>query len=298
MARRAIALASLTALLVPGALQAQSYQDTFSEQRYLEPVTTEAAAQAAPRMTFRQLTDIALPGPLPGRGAKLVEGEIEIPVAGGVAVSGWLEGSVPRIIRQQPAGEAAADEWSYSPKGDFRCSVLDSGHILAQKGCRDCGKKWRKKWKLRVAGSDMAPPLITEERAFYGGLDNRVYCVKRRNGHRVWDSDIPGRISQPLALWRREGLQEEADDIELIILVPDDGRSIIALDSATGSRTASFDLPQNGGQLKGSPIITTDGKIVVARQLYAAAQASLMVFDLVEPGEPRLSEQPSRSARR
>jgi hypothetical protein len=279
-------------LLLPGALQAQSYQDTFSEQRYLEPLIAEQAVQAAPRMAFRQFNDIPLPGPLPGRGPRLVEGEIEIPVAGGVAMSGWLEGSVPRIVRQPPAGEAEPHEWSYSPEGDFRCSVLDSGHILAQKGCGDCRKKWRKKWKLRVAGSDMAPPLLTDNRAFYGGLDNRVYCLKRRNGHRMWDSDIAGRVSQPLALWRSDG------EVELIILVPDDGRSIIALHAATGSRTAAFDLPQNGGQLKGSPIVTTDGKIVVARQLYAAAQASLMVFDLVEPGEPQLNGQQSRSARR
>lgn len=297
MGRRAIALAPLIVLL-PVALQAQSYQDTFSEQRYLEPLITEATVEAAPRMTFRQLTDISLPGPLPGSGPRLVNGEIEIPVAGGVAISGWREGAKPRIVRPASASEAGPLEWSYSPKGDFRCSVLESGHILAQKGCRDCGKRWRKKWKLRVAGSDMAPPLLTGNRAFFGGLDNRVYCVKRRNGHRVWDSDIPGRASQPLAMWRRGGIAESAEEVELIILVPDDGRSIIALDAATGSRAAAYDLPQNGGQLKGSPIVTTDGKIVVARQLYAAAQASLMVFDLVEPGEPQISGQPPRSARR
>jgi hypothetical protein len=269
----------LIVLLLPLAAQAQSYQDTFSEQRYLEPVTAEPQEQSAPRMAFRQLHDIALPGPLPGRGPRLVEGEIEIPVAGGMAMSGWLEGSAPRIVRRSATHEAETQEWSYSPKGDFRCGVLESGHILAQKGCRDCRKKWRKKWKLRVAGGDMAPPLLTGNRAFYGGLDNRVYCVKRRNGHRLWDSDIPGRVSQPLAMWRSGG----TDEVELIVLVPDDGRSIIALDTVTGSRVAAYDLPQNGGQLKGSPIVTADGKIVVARQLYAAEQASLMVFDLVDP---------------
>lgn len=298
MDRRVIALAPLIALLLPGTTSAQSFRDTFSEQRYLEPLVTEPTERPVPRMTFRLFNDIPLPGPLPDRGPRLVDGKIEIPVAGGVAMSGWLKGSQPRIIPHQPAGEDEASEWSYSPQGDFRCRILQSGHILAQKGCRDCNRKWHKKWKLRIAGSDMAPPLLTDNRVYHGGLDNRVYCLKRRNGHRMWDSDAPGRVSQPLALWRPGSSEENAETVELIVLVPDDGRSIIALDSLTGARTAAFELPQNGGQLKGSPIVTTDGRIVVARQLYAAEQASLMVFDLVEPGDAALSARPLESARR
>jgi hypothetical protein len=289
--RYAIALALLVIIVLPGAAAAQSFRDAFAEQRYLEPMPTEPPEPAAPRMTFRLFNDIPLPGPLPDRGPRFVDGRIEIPVAGGIAVSGWLEESEPRIIPHRSSDDDAAGEWSYSPQGDFRCMILESGHILAQKGCRNCKKNWRKKWKLRIAGGDTAPPLLTENRVYHGGLDNRVYCLKRRNGHRMWESDAPGRVSQPLALWREDG-------VELIILAPDDGRSIIALDAVTGSRTAAFELPQNGGQLVGSPIVTDDGKIVVARQLYAADQASLMVFDLVEPGKSALSAPPLKSARR
>jgi hypothetical protein len=296
--RPTVALAPLILLLLPGVLPAQSFQDSVSEQRYLEPMTTDLTKETAPRMTFNLLNDIPLPGPLTGRGPRLVDGEIEIPVAGGVAVSGWLGEEVPRILPYPPGDETGPRAWSYSPNGDFRCRILESGHILAQKSCNRCSKGWHKKWKLRIAGNDIAPPLLTDNRVFYGGLDNRVYCLKRRNGHRLWESDAPGRVSQRLARWRLSGAPEGEGTAELIILIPDSGKEIIALDARTGGRIATFDIPQNGGKLKGSPLVTTDGKIVVARQRYASAQASLMVFDLVAPGETAISGRASEPDRR
>jgi outer membrane protein assembly factor BamB len=185
-------------------------------------------------------------------------------------------------------GAAPADGWSVAPDGLFRCSMLSSGRIVGQKRCWNCRKGWRKKWKLRVAGDDLPPPLVTEKRVYFGAFDNRVYGVKRKNGHRVWEADLPSRVSEPLARWFN-AIGEDGAALDLVILIPDSRTSIIALYAETGARVATYELPQNGGRFIGSPVVTADGKIVAARQKYAAEEASLLVFELVVPPSGSLS---------
>ena len=72
----------------------------------------------------------------------------------------------------------------------------------------------------------------------------------------------------------------------LVLAVPDDGGAIVALDAHTGAKVASYDLPDDGGTLVGDPLVTPDGRIVVARQKYTPEDASLMVFRLVPPRQP------------
>jgi hypothetical protein len=208
--------------------------------------------------------------------------EIEIDVAGGRMAIGPGEAATPRMIDRPADGDVGSAEWSIAPDGLFRCKLLPSRRLLGQKRCWNCRKGWRRKWRLRVAGERLAPPLVTENRVFFGALDNRVYSVKRKNGHRVWQTDMPGRISKPLRLWKRS-VGSESTELELLVLIPDSATSIVVLDAATGSRVATYELADDGGLLVGSPVVTSDGKIVTARQRYTAEEASLLVFDLVAP---------------
>ena len=256
---------------------------------YLEPAEDAAQEAAAPKLVFRLATEIALPGPLPGYGPRLVDGRLHIPVSGGLAESGWEEESEVRV---QPLGEIernARDEqsllWALAPNGKARYALTEDGFLLAQKRCRSCPVGWRRRWRLRVAGVDLAPPLVTEKRVFYGALDNRVYAVKRRNGHRVWEADLEGRISRRLRLWQPPE-ENEPPAYSLVLVVPDDGSGIVALDARTGAKVASWELQDDDGQLIGDPVVTPDGGIVVARQKYMAEDASLMVFRLVPPRQP------------
>jgi hypothetical protein len=285
-----VLLAALLFCLLPcGEHVAQSYQKSSSSSPYLEAMPFVAPQRTVPDLAFKLLLDVPLPGPLPpGSGPMLAGGRIEIDVAGGRMASGWSEDAIPRIISAAADLPETAAEWSIAPDGRFRCSMLPSGHILGQKRCSNCRQGWRKQWKLRVAGDGLPPPLVTENRVYYGAFDNRVYSVKRKNGHRVWETDLPSRISKPLGRWVNV-IGAEPAELDLVILIPDSGTAIIALHAETGSRVATYELPQNGGLLKGAPVVTADGKIVVARQKYAAGEASLLVFELLAPEPGKIS---------
>lgn len=266
------------------------------ETSYLEPPTDAARGAAAPKMIFSLTAEIPLPGPLPEYGPRLVEERVRIPVAGGLAESGWAADSEVRVspvegIEKDPR-DARSLLWALAPNGKARYALTEDGILLAQKRCKSCAVGWRQRWRLRVAGVGLAPPLVTDKRIFYGALDNRVYGLKRRNGHRVWAADLDGRVSRSLRLWQppagEAGPDGEAEETppSLILVVPDDGSGIVALDARSGAKVASYDLPDDGGELIGVPVVTPDGGIVVARQKYTPTDASLMVFNLVRPRRP------------
>lgn len=288
---------SLVALLVcavafpPGAAQTTALGTETYDTSYLEPLPEDGRRSTAPQLTFRLATEIPLPGPLPGSGPRLVEDRVRIPVAGGLAESGWAADSVACIEppgggEPEAPGEATL-EWVQAPDGRARFAVTPDGFLVAQKRCGRCPAGWRRRWKLRVAGQGLAPPLVTEKRIFYGAMDNRVYGLKRRNGHRVWEADLEARVSRPLRVWRlppEDGGAERR--LTLILAVPGDGRGIVALDVRSGAKVASYALPEDGGTLVGAPVVTPDGRIVVARQKYTPSDASLMVFNLTPPPRP------------
>jgi hypothetical protein len=293
-----VLLAAALFILAPcGESDAQSYQESSYHSPYLEAIPFDPPKPAVPNLSLRLLHDIPLPGPLPGSGAVLEGAEIEIDVAGGRMATGWSADSVPRPIDPPTDAPGPAENWSIAPDGLFRCTVLPSGRILGQKRCFKCRKDWRKKWKLRVAGRGLPPPLVTENRVYYGAYDNRVYSVKRKNGHRVWESDIPNRVSRPLERWLNR-IDDDGAELELILLIPDDRKTIIALDAETGTRVATFELSPDGGLLVGAPLVTDDGKIVVASQKYSAEEASLLVLGFAAPAgkAPAVSEPRSESA--
>lgn len=290
-----IALALSAASVPPFLGQTSTPGSQQYDTSYLEPPPEAGRGKAAPRLTFSLATEIPLPGPLPARGPRLLENRVRIPVAGGLADSGWTEGAVARIVDsgegEPPSPEEADLEWVLAPGGRARYAVTAEGFLMAQKKCGRCVAGWRRRWKLKVAGVGLAPPLVTEKRIFYGGLDNKVYGLKRRNGHRVWVADLEGRVSRSLRLWwlpsdAGEDDAEPTAPLTLVLVVPDDGSGIVALDSRSGATVASYDLPEDGGTLIGAPVVTPDGKVVVARQKYTPADASLMVFRLVAPPQP------------
>ncbi len=159
--------------------------------------------------------------------------------------------------------------------------------LEAQKSCRRCKTGWKRSWKLRIPGNTLVPPLVADRRVYIGGLDNHVYSLKARNGHRVWAVDVAGRISTPLMLWRGEISKPTPQDplamrdLTLILTVPASGSQMVALESQSGRQVASLRLPEGGGKLVSGPLAMPDGKVVVARQQYAESEASLMVYRLL-----------------
>ena len=281
----------ISAVLLAGAFcsapaPAQFYDPTYEENVYLESGVPRKKIKPPLKLSFTLLEEIPLPGPLGVGGPRLREDRIEIPVAEGWLVAPWPAGPEPRLRRTvEPQSQSEpGPEYTVGPSGKYRFRLLPGNRILAEKRCPSCRNGWRRAWKLRVAGRIPSPPLISGRRVFFGTLDNRVYSVKKRNGHRVWATDVGGRVSGELVLW------SEASHAAVLV-IPDRGTRIVALDPISGTEVASFSLTETGSKLVGAPLSTPDGKIVAATQKYAPSDASLVVLRL-DPVAPSSDEEP------
>jgi hypothetical protein len=281
------ACALLLALSSPSQAQTQTYaNDPFQN---LPGTSPRPDAPAPPRMTFLLAAQIPLPGPLPAAGPRARGELIEIPVAGGTVVTRAEEDATPEFVSPSELADADRDAspWVQDERGRFRYGATPNGAIEAQRKCRRCKAGWKKRWRLRVTGQTLAPPLVRGRFVYFGSLDNRVYCVKARNGHRVWVADVGARVSSPVVGWSgtvdlpsANGGAPSARDLALILAVPDGGSELIALDGDSGQQVAVVRLGDGDGKLVGGPLATPDGRIVVALQEYAATSASLMVYRL------------------
>ena len=324
MKQRALKIGGLLVLLtaaVEGTPGQQTFEDSPFDQRFLQSSVRAPGAPSGAPLGFHVLRSISLPGPLPGAGPRVVEDRIEIPVSGGLAVASWKT-ATPVEVNAEASLPGPRPEWGQDPLGRYRARALASGWILVQKQCRRCDVGWRRAWKLRAVASLQTAPLVTSRSVYFGAMDNRVYGLKRRNGHRLWATDVGERVSKPLVFWAgriaaapepppadaatsngnpaktaavepaknepRGGASEERE-IELLLVLPDVGNEMLALDSSSGRKLATY---KADGKLTGVPTIAPDGSILVAVQKYKADEASLVVLELavVIPEQAPVSE--------
>ena len=73
--------------------------------------------------------------------------------------------------------------------------------------------------------------------------------------------------------------------VDVVLVVPDDGASVIALDAYDGSRLASFagEAPPTAKRLVSAPLVTPDGIVIVAHQGYVPEEAAVVVLHLDAP---------------
>jgi len=284
-------MALLVAGLSPAMAQASAPPSPMQEG-FLGQLLALPRFPSLPTLRLSLVAEIDLPGPLPGTGPRLVGDRLEIAVAGGVASIPLTLAAEPIIVpgpsRIDDADPEAEESWALDPDGRYRSRVGEKGRLVTQKRCKRCRKGWRKVWKIDLRGRTTTTPLLTDSRVYFGSFDNQVYSLKKRNGHRMWASDMQGRISGPLMVWRGR-IQADAEDpasregdgtraVQLLVVLPDGGSRMVALDTRDGSIAARYELRDEDGTLKGMPLLTPDGTIVVAREKYNVAEASLMAF--------------------
>jgi hypothetical protein len=295
-----VALAALAALAAAAPGFAQTGTVSPFDEDFLSSFP-EDATDDAPELSFDLVNEIPLPGPLPGGSPRLIAGDVAIPVAGSVALADWRASAAPRLdgsLLARLAAEPTAQDWVESDDGRFRYRALPEGRIVAEKRCKRCKRGWRKRWSLRVAGSTLSPPLVTPRRIYFTAMDNRLYCLKRKNGHRVWSADVESRVTRGLVRWQVFGGipgGRDRPELELILVVPDDRSEVQAWHAASGKRVATYPLGESGGRVVGVPLATPDGKLVLARQRYAPGDASLLVLEL---GPPEPAAEPLESPER
>ena len=280
-------------LLLAAPVSGQSLSDGGPFDETLTPLPGAPEAEPLPPLELRLLAAIPLPGPLPGGALRLEDGRVIVPVAGGVAAAAPAAGArataLPDAAVTPFPGEGT---WVEDAGGRQRFAVRD-GRIVAQRRCGSCRSGFRRIWRARIPGDRLAVPLPQEELVFVGGLDNRVYALRQHNGHRVWTADVGGRISRPLVPWRGSVPATTAGDpplaLDLVLVVPDHGARLLALDAESGRHVASVELDEAEGSLVGVPLTTEDGRIVVARQRYTEQEADLLVYALDAAPDPAVS---------
>lgn len=278
----------LLALLAASVAAAQSTADPFAREVFPEQ-TAGGPELTLPSLAFRLENDREVPGPLAGRPLRPdAQGGIAVPLeSGGLAlVSDGGRGAV-RLVADEVAPPADADPLAPvgEPGSRRRFRITTEGMLVAEKCRRSKKTRCHKIWKLRVPGGATVPPAATKGRLYVGALDNQVYALRSRNGHRIWATDVGRRVSNPLSLWegelplaRRDGSRTEPRKIRLVLVLPEGGSRLLALEARSGRKVAIFELPDGEGRLVGSPLVTAEGTIAVARQRYTEREASLILL--------------------
>jgi outer membrane protein assembly factor BamB len=276
-------------------------------------------ASAATDVRLQLIAEIGLPGPLSADGPAWADGTIRLETAGQVATLSTWTGEAEVTLSSTPtdgeSGEAEVERlWSFSEDGVFRSAALPTGFIVAEKRCPRCRDGWNRLWKLRVAGSRIAPPLVTEKRILFAAQDDVVYAVSKRNGYRLWSTILDERSTRRLVRWRGtpsntatpavdppdDSEEEPEEPLDVVIVLADAGDQVFILNAETGSRVTELTLEESQGSLKGVPLVTPEGYIALARQAYNENEAALMVFELRSGSavslSPRVDEEPDESS--
>lgn len=263
--------------LLSGTTFAQYGSTTGDVQPNNYPPALPARRGPGPSLVFERLGEISLPGPLAPRSAWIADDLVLIPVADGVVRVAPEDGATPLAVpgAVQPEGSA----WVVSPNGKRRYRTTAEGLVEAERR-RRAGARWARSWRIVAPNSILAPPILFGPRLCYAGLDDCVTCVRASNGHRLWAVDLGDRLSRALTLWPPK--VEHNGDGEFLLVVPDDGASVIALDAYDGRRVATYELPANH-HFASPALVASGGRIAIARKGYEDREAALVLLRLKPP---------------
>jgi hypothetical protein len=243
-----------------------------------------------PPVSFKIVNSVALEGLLPGDGPGLDGGRIIVETAGGRRqltqdLLAPIDGEPTADGTTPGAPDSETSPWVISDDGRYRVRTSRPGRVEAEKRGSIRRERWHRAWSLRVPNGTLAPPVISGERVFFGALDDRVHCVRLRNGHLVWVSDVDDRVSHPLAVWRGPVPVSEASggkgaptQAVLLLVVPDSGKNLLALDPYDGRRVARFEPEKQETSLLAPALVLADGRIALAQQRFETAEAALVVL--------------------
>jgi hypothetical protein len=202
---------------------------------------------------------------------------IAVPVEGGVVELAPEPGAKPELVGKPGPEEPV--EWVVSGNGKRRYRTTQEGLVEAERRSR-ARRGWSRSWRIIAPNSILSPPILVGPRLCYAGLDDRVTCVRASNGHRLWAVDLGDRLSRALAVWPADSAAKL--DGAIVLAVPDDGASVIALDAYDGRRVATYELPPH--HHFASPALVFPGdRIALARKGYDDREAALVLLRLVPP---------------
>jgi len=238
------------------------------------PPALPARKTPGPVLVFERIAEIALPGPLAPRAAWVADGLVRVPVESGLAAVKPEPDAEPVVTAPGDEGPVAG-EWVVAPNGKRRYRTTQEGLVEAERKSHS-RRGWSRSWRIIAPNSILSPPILVGLRLCYAGLDDRVTCVRASNGHRLWAVDLGDRLSRALASWPSPG------DAAILLAVPDDGASVVALDAYDGRRVAAFELPPHHHFASPALVVAGD-RIALARKGYDDHEAALVLLRLTPP---------------
>jgi hypothetical protein len=275
LSHRTVLAAALVLLTPPAVAQYGTATPDVQPNNY--PPALPARRGPGPNLVFERLGEIALPGPLGAASGFTSEGQVVIPVEGGWARVAPETGATYSIVPQ--LDPPASVEWVLASNGKRRFRTTQEGLVEAERLKRG-RKKWSSSWRIIAPNSILAPPILIGPRLCYAGLDDRVTCVRASNGHRLWTVDLGDRLSRGLSVWPES--PDPTINGQVVLAVPDDGASVIALDAYDGRKVATFDLPPTH-RFASSALVVSHDRIAIARKGYEDREAALVLLRLTRP---------------
>jgi hypothetical protein len=134
-----------------------------------------------------------------------------------------LVGQPARLVDlRSPAGGGAPREISPDTLGTSgRLLAAGQGAQLTVWRCRSSqrsGVSCRRRWSQRVGSELRAAPLFDQARLILGARDGHAYAFRSDNGHLLWRTSIPGRVSMTPLRWQ-----------ELLMLAPERSPRVLFL---------------------------------------------------------------------
>jgi hypothetical protein len=283
----AIAVAALTSIVSSPAQYGPPGPEVLPNN-YPPPIPERQGP--APRLKFELAREIPLEGPVGAPEAWAEGNALLVPLASGAARVSPSADAPPEPVTADPPPDASGS-WILNAEGTRRYRATAEGVVEAEKR-RKNGRKWRRSWHIVAPNATPAPPILMGPRLCYAGLDDRVTCVKASNGHRLWTTDLGDRLSRPIARWPSASparVTVKAGDRtiegEILLAVPDNGASMIALDAYDGRRLATYELLAEERLVSG-PLVFPDDGIAAVREAFDKRQVAVLVLRLVHNEAP------------
>lgn len=284
-ARRARAAAAIAVFLAASSALAQSGTSALEREPNDYPPPLPERRGPAPKLQFAVVGEIALAGPVTATDAWSDGDSVAVPLASGVVRVPPSLGAAPVKSEASTPPEDPHGGWIVSSEGTHRYRTTAEGLVEAEHYSK-WRKRWTRSWRIVTPNSTPAAPLLIGPRLCYAGLDDRVTCVRASNGHRLWTADLGDRLSRPLARWPSAtpshvsaSRSDRAVEGDSLLVVPDDGESLVALDAYDGRRLATYKAPSFSRIVSG-PMVFSEDRIAAVRTGFEESDVAVVLLRL------------------
>jgi hypothetical protein len=273
----ACAFLALAAALAPVASAQVVYSDSYPDN--YPPALPGRKGPQPPPVILDWAGEVPLDGPLKS-GPLLLAGEsvVVMSESGAVEVEPREGGRLSLREAWDPEPEPDLFRWSEGPDGLYRCRADPGGGLVVEHRRRP-SSRWREAWRRKTAAPVSAPPIVVGRRLLFASSDGRVTAARLSNGHLLWATDLGERLSRAAVLWNGSpGGAGPDEEVALLLVIPDSGTALLALDVYDGRVVARGSVPGERGRLVSPPLVLADGRIAAARQGYALEDAGLGTY--------------------